>query len=72
MNKLKIPKNPISPYDYKNKILTLRQQAEIKNKWLKKRLETILPKLMQREEISMWIIIAREHNEDPVIMSLLP
>ena len=72
MNKLKIPKNPISPYDYKNKILTLRQQAEIKNKWLKKRLETILPKLMQREEISMWIIIAREYNEDPVIMSLLP
>ncbi len=64
--------NPISPYDYKNKILTLRQQAEIKNKWLKKRLETILPKLMQREEISMWIIIAREYNEDPVIMSLLP
>jgi len=72
MNKQRIPKNPISPYDYKHKILPLRQQAELKNKWLKKRLETILPKLMQRENIDMWIIIAREYNEDPVIMSLLP
>jgi len=27
---------------------------------------------MQREGLDMWIAIAREYNEDPVIMTLLP
>ena len=36
------------------------------------RLETVVPMLMKREGFDMWIIAAREYNEDPVIMSLLP
>lgn len=42
------------------------------NDWLKKRLETILPGFMDETGIDMWLVIAREYNEDPVIMSLLP
>ena len=53
-------------------IPTLREQADITNRWLKTRLHTILPEIMQREGLDMWIISAREYNEDPVLMSLLP
>ncbi len=58
--------------DYREKILPLRQQAEVINGWLKKRLEVLLPRLMEREKFDMWIVVGREYNEDPVMMSLLP
>jgi Xaa-Pro aminopeptidase len=57
---------------YRSKILPLRDRMKVYNGWLKKRLETILPELMDECGIEMWVIIAREYNEDPVIMSLLP
>jgi Xaa-Pro aminopeptidase len=53
-------------------ILTLREQATIYNGWLKTRLETVLPELMQEEGIDMWLVICRENNEDPVYFSLVP
>jgi hypothetical protein len=53
-------------------ILPLRERAEVRNQWLRTRLETVLPELMAREGVDMWLVIAREYNEDPVIMSLLP
>ena len=53
-------------------ILPLRRQAEVRDGWLKTRLETLLPELMEREDLDMWLIACREYNEDPVIMSLLP
>lgn len=40
--------------------------------WLKLRLEIILPEVMRREKIDMWIVICREYNEDPVFLSLVP
>ena len=42
------------------------------NDWLMKKLETMLPGFMDETDIDMWLVIAREYNEDPVIMSLLP
>jgi Xaa-Pro aminopeptidase len=57
---------------YRNKILPLRARAEVTNEWLKQRLAEILPEIMQREGFDMWIVVAREYNEDPVIMTLLP
>lgn len=57
---------------YQHKILPLRQQAERQREWLKHRLDTVLPEIMAREGIDMWLVIAREYNEDPVIMTLLP
>lgn len=57
---------------YAKKILPLREQAEVQNGWLKQRLETVLPEVMAREGIDMWLVVAREYNEDPVLMTLLP
>lgn len=54
------------------KILPLRKQAEIQNRWLSHRLMTVLPEVMQREGFDMWIVINREYNEDPVFASLVP
>ena len=38
-----------------------REQAAIANGWLKERFDTILPALMRREKIDMWIVVCREH-----------
>jgi hypothetical protein len=57
---------------YLPKILPLRAQLELRNLWLKERLETVIPELMAREGFDLWIVAAREYNEDPVIMTLLP
>ena len=59
-------------FAYQDKILGLRAQAEVQNRWLRLRLDKVLPELMERTGFDMWIVIAREYNEDPVIMSLLP
>jgi hypothetical protein len=58
--------------NYRNKILPLRARAEVRNRWLKERLETVLPEIMKREGFDMWLVIAREYNEDPTILTLLP
>lgn len=50
----------------------MRERAEVIDAWLEERVETVLPETMKRSEIDMWIIIAREYNEDPVIKTLLP
>lgn len=58
--------------ELKSSILPLRQRAAIRNEWLRDRLDNYLPELMGREGFDLWVIIAREYNEDPVIMSMLP
>ncbi len=58
--------------DWSAKILPLRRQAEVTNGWLAERLRTVLPDVMRREGFDLWIVAAREYNEDPVLMSLLP
>ena len=45
---------------YRGKILPLRQRAEVRNGWLRKRLETVLPEVMGREGFDMWIVVARD------------
>ena len=57
---------------YRQKILPVREQAAVRNRWLKQRLDDLLPELMAREGFDMWVIVCREYNEDPVLMSLLP
>jgi Xaa-Pro aminopeptidase len=49
----------------------LREQAEIQQQWLKLRLERVLPKLMRKHGVQMWLVICREYNEDPVFFSLV-
>ncbi len=62
----------ISADAYRSKIFPLRLRAEVQKDWLRQRLEKVLPEIMKREGFDMWIVAAREYNEDPVIMTLLP
>jgi Xaa-Pro aminopeptidase len=54
------------------RILSLREQAQVRDAWLTERLDTVVPMLMRREGIDMWILVAREYNEDPVVETMLP
>ncbi len=49
----------------------LRDQAAIQQQWLRARLERVLPKLMRRRGVQMWLVICHEYNEDPVFLSLV-
>ncbi|MGB7339573.1 MAG: M24 family metallopeptidase [Phototrophicaceae bacterium] len=57
---------------FKDIILPLRQQAEVRDRWLEERLDTVIPNVINRSDFDMWLIICSEYNEDPVIMSMLP
>jgi Xaa-Pro aminopeptidase len=54
------------------KILPMKERAAVIDRLLSDRVETVLPALMRRTGIDMWIIISREYNEDPVIKTFLP
>ena len=56
----------------RNRVLTHREQAPIVRAWIEKRFDTLLPGLMRREGIDMWIIVSREYNDDPVFRSMAP
>ncbi len=53
-------------------VLPMRERAAVIDRWLDIRIQTVLPELMQRAGIDMWIIVSREYNEDPVIRTFLP
>ena len=53
-------------------ILTQQEQAKVLDAVLEERLRTVLPGLMRREGIDMWILISREYHEDPVMKTMLP
>jgi Xaa-Pro aminopeptidase len=53
-------------------VLSQKEQAAVIDQWLEERIETLLPDLMDRAGIDMWVIISREYNEDPVIRTFLP
>lgn len=53
-------------------VLSQKQQSEVIDQWLGERIETVLPALMDRSGIDMWLMISREYNEDPIIKTLLP
>jgi len=54
------------------RILPLRERAAVIDRWLERRLDTLIPDVMRRAGIDLWIIAAREYDEDPVIETLLP
>lgn len=53
-------------------ILSEKERSEIRDEIIEDRLLNLLPKLMDRADIDMWIVMSREYNEDPVIRSMLP
>lgn len=60
-------RNDITPH-----ILPMRERAEVMDRWTEYRLDHLIPELMQRAEVDMWVLVAREYNEDPVLLTMLP
>lgn len=50
----------------------MRDQAQVIDRWLNERIETVLPQIMRRSGVDMWVIVSREYNEDPVLKTFLP
>lgn len=53
-------------------ILPMQERARVIDSWLEYRLDHLIPELMRRENTDMWVLIAREYNEDPVLLTMLP
>lgn len=53
-------------------ILSEKARASVRDELLAERFDKLLPVLMDRAEIDMWVIISREYNEDPVMKTMLP
>ena len=64
--------NTVSAEDLRKKILPYREQEKIRNSWLEERFETVLPKIMKRCGIDLWVVACKEYNEDPVLTSMVP
>ena len=57
----------LGPLVWAQPVLSEREQARVKDELLGERLTQLLPDLMDRTGIDMWVMITREYNEDPVV-----
>jgi len=64
--------SPLQTQNYFPTPLSEKERAKVVDDILADRLDNLLPQLMQREGIDMWILISREYNEDPVMKTILP
>ncbi|HXG88876.1 MAG TPA: M24 family metallopeptidase [Vicinamibacterales bacterium] len=63
---------PVNYPDPAQRVLTHREQAPLIKGWIQKRFDTVLPQLMSRAGIDMWVIVSREYNDDPTFRSMSP
>ncbi len=52
-------------------ILSARERAVTENRILAERLDTVIPAIMRAEGIDLWLLVAREYFEEPVVASML-
>ena len=52
-------------------ILSARDRADIENRILAERLDAIIPAIMREQGIDLWLLMAREYFEEPVVASML-
>lgn len=55
-----------------NQILSLSEQEKIMDQWLFERLEHLLPFLMKKHNVDMWVTIGKEYKEDPLGKTFFP
>jgi Xaa-Pro aminopeptidase len=53
-------------------VLSVRDQAVVVNELLAERFDKLLPGMMDKTGIDMWVVVSREYNEDPVMKTMLP
>lgn len=52
-------------------ILSARERAETETRILAERLDTVVPAIMREQGIDLWLLVAREYFEEPVVASML-
>lgn len=52
-------------------ILPMRERAAVIDEILSERIETVVPSIMREQGIDMWVLMAREYFEEPVIATML-
>jgi Xaa-Pro aminopeptidase len=52
-------------------ILSPRERAALENRILRERLDTLIPQIMRAEGIDLWLLVAREYFEEPVVATML-
>jgi hypothetical protein len=50
----------------------LRDRVAAHDRLVKARLDTVVPRIMREVGVDMWILVASEYNEDPVVKAMLP
>ena len=53
-------------------ILPEIERAKVKDELLEDRFTNLLPELMDKTGLDMWLLISREYNEDPILKTMLP
>ena len=53
------------------RILAPRERASLENRILAERLDSIIPQIMREEGIDLWLLVAREYFEEPVVATML-
>lgn len=52
-------------------ILSAQDRAQVENRVLAARLDAVIPAIMRKEGIDLWLLVAREYFEEPVVASML-
>lgn len=52
-------------------VLPMRDRAAVIDAILAERLETVIPAIMREQGIDMWVLMAREYFEEPVVATML-
>ncbi len=60
------------PHSYLWQTPSLQHQAQLIDSITERRVQQLMPDLMTRTGIDMWVLISREYNEDPVLKTFLP
>ena len=50
----------------------LRDRAAAHDRLVKARLDNVVPRIMREVGVDMWVLVASEYNEDPVVKTMLP
>lgn len=54
------------------KLLSVKEQLEVREAWLRTRLDTMLLPMMRRHKVGMWIVTNEEFHPDTVVPTIAP
>ena len=55
-----------------NSVLSMKERSALIDNILEQRFSDVLPHIMDKEGIDMWVLMSREYNDDPVLKTMLP